>query len=265
MSDGLEREALRQRLLLRTLMRQGSGATLNGWLRPLRRGTPAQRGVASYRANAGAAIERALAAAYPTVHALMGEESFAAMARAYWHAHPPLHGDLALAGDALPEFIAASASLDEVPYLADVARLDAAMDAAERAADGAFQADTLALLGDHDPARLAIDFLPGTAVLASPYPVLTIREAHSLQGDDPFAAARQALSARRGEQVLVYRDGFRAKAVAVDASTARWTQALLAGATLAQAFAQFNDDFDFQRWLMAALEHHWLARVRVAP
>jgi hypothetical protein len=259
----IEREKLRQRLLLRRLWRRASGPSLDGWLRPLNAGLPAQRGVSAYRANAGASIGRALAASFPTVCALVGEEPFAALARAYWHAHPPQRGDLAYAGDALPEFIATSESLADVPYLADIARLDAAMEAADLAADARWQADTLALLGSHDPGQLVVEFMPGSSVLSSPHPIVTIRDAHHAAGDDPFAAAREAFAAGRGEHALVWRAGLRAQAIAIDEADAQWTRALLHGHTLAQAFEQTPSSFDFQRWLVTALRHGWLARIAV--
>jgi hypothetical protein len=260
--NGAEREAQRQRLLLRRLWRHDGDQALSGWLRPLDADPQAQRGIAAYRANAGAAIERALAAGFPTVRALVGEESFAALARAYWQAHPPLRGDLDDAGEHLPEFIAASESLADVPYLADVARLDAAIDAAERAGDGQWQADTLSLLGSHDPAQLIIELMPGTQLLSSTYPIVTIRGAHRAAGDDPFAAAREALAAGRGEHALVWRVGLRAQALALDEADAQWTRALLQGRSLGQALDEALPALDFQRWLVAALQRGWLARIR---
>jgi len=259
--DAMARERLRQSLLLQALWRQPGGDAAGRWLQPLQSGIDATRGLRAYQANAGAAIERALASSYPTVQVLIGEESFAALARAYWHAHPPARGDLACAGDALPAFIAASDVLADVPYLADVARLDAALDTAERAADAAWQADTLALLGSHDPNRLHIELMPGTAVLSSSHPIVMLRDAHHRDGDDPFAEARQALAAGTGEHALVWRTGFRAACVAIDEATARWTRALLDGDTLTQAFDRAGDGFDFERWLIAALERGWLARI----
>jgi hypothetical protein len=260
-ADALEHEQQRQQLLLRTLWRRAEDEALDAWLRPLKPGLPPPHGLAAYRANAGVTIERALAASFPTVCALVGEESFAALARAYWHAHPPLRGDLAYAGEQLPEFIAASDSLADVPYLADVAQLDAALEAAERAADAQWQAETLALLGSHDPAQLVIELRPGTGVLSSPYPIVTIHDAHHAVGDDPFAAAREALAAGRGEHALVWRAGLRAQALAVDEADGQWTRALLLGCSLAQALEQALPTFDFQRWLVAALRHGWLARI----
>ena len=44
---------------------------------------PSSRGLAAYRANGHALAERALCAAFPVVRALVGEDSFAALARAF--------------------------------------------------------------------------------------------------------------------------------------------------------------------------------------
>jgi hypothetical protein len=256
-----ERELLRQRLMLRTLWQRDGDDALQGWLRPMRPQVQAERGVAVYRANAAAAIERALHGSHPTVRAVVGDKSFALLARAYWRAHPPRLGDLAWTAEGLPGFIADSPMLADVPYLADVARLDAALDAAERASDEQWRPDTLTLLGERDPGCLYIDLLPGTQVLSSAYPVLTIREAHAAQGDDPFGPARKALAAGRGEHVLVWRAGYQACACAVDLATAQWTRALLRGESLAQALDACAA-FDFERWLAEALRQGWMARVR---
>jgi hypothetical protein len=101
-----------------------------------------RRGLQAYRANAGALAERALAAAYPDRAQLLGDESFAGMARAYWHHHAPVLGDVARWGAELPAFIAAAEQLAEEPYLADVARLDWAVHMAQSAADGPAAART---------------------------------------------------------------------------------------------------------------------------
>jgi hypothetical protein len=227
----------------------------------------AQRGVRAYQANAGATIECALASTFPTVRAIVGDESFAALARAYWHAHPPAWGDLAVAGDALPAFIERSGQLAEVPYLADVARLDAAMDAAERAPDAQEQPDTLALLGTHDPSRLGIRLMPGTRVVSSPYPIVTVCEAHHAQdngeGDDPFAEARDALILERGEHALVWRRGLHAHVQAVDGATAQWMHSLLHASSLAAALDRAETEFNFEHWLVAALKQGWIACIHV--
>ena len=93
-----DKEALRQRMLLRVLWHDARPGVLAGWTRD---GERFGRGLQAYRANAGALAERALAAAFPTLQQLLGDESFAALARHFWLASPPAHGDIATWGEGL--------------------------------------------------------------------------------------------------------------------------------------------------------------------
>ncbi|HZF78606.1 MAG TPA: putative DNA-binding domain-containing protein, partial [Rubrivivax sp.] len=230
-----------------------------------------ERGLAAYRANAGALAERALAAAFPTLQQLIGEESFAALARHFWQRQPPLAGDIAQWGQGLPAFVADAPTLAEEPYLADVARVDWAVHVAERAADritGAAADDVvvpgLELLGTLDPSQLRLQPRPGMAVVRSPHPVVAIWHAHrpSAQASgDRFAGVRAAFAAGEGQNALVFRQGWAPQVVAISAAEAGFSEALLAGRTLAVALQEGGDGFDFGAWLIAALQGPWLAAV----
>jgi hypothetical protein len=181
-------------MLLRALWRDARPGVVAGWMRD---GESFARGLQAYQANAGALAERALAAAYPTVMQLLGDESFAGMARAYWHHHAPVLGDVARWGAELPTFIQAAEQLAEEPYLADVARLDWAVHMAQSAADGPAAPQDLALLASADPATLWLHLQPGTALVVSAHPVVAIWQAHHLADRDDsarFAPVRQALA-----------------------------------------------------------------------
>ena len=213
--DDLRREQIRQRLLMQAL-RNGQSGALGGWMRAPARADLA-RGLAVYTANAAVNAERALAARYPTVQAMLGEETFVPMARAFWRQHPPSRGDLAQWGDALPAFLAAAPQLAELPYLADVARLDNAVTQAEGAADAATSTPV-------EMDGQALQAAPGMALVDSPYPVVAIWRAHhdpqQTAQPDPFADARAALADATAETALVWREGWVVRVVAVDAPTA---------------------------------------------
>lgn len=249
------REALRQQQLLAALARRADGPALR------ESGARAQRGLAAYRANAGALAERALAAAVPTVLAMLGEEAFAGFARAHALAHPPLRGDLGEWGGELPGWIEAQPGLAEWPWLADAARLDLALHACERAADATLDAASLARLGDADPAVITIELLPGTRVLESTFPIATIHAAHRSGAADGFAPVRAALAAGRGEAVCVSRAGWRAVVHTLAPGEAGFMQALLAGGSLAQALQCAGEAFDFGAWLQRAISLSWLKGV----
>jgi len=188
------------------------------------------------------------------VQQLLGDESFAAMSRAYWHAAPPARGDIGEWGDGLPAFIAADRQLADEPYLADVARLEWAVHSAERAADGAPAPVGLERLVDTDPGVLWLRLRPGTALVVSPHPIVTVWSAHRSDDADRFAAVRAAFAAAEGENALVLRAGWRAVVRTLPAPAARFTAALIAGRPLAVALSEAGDGFDFESWLVGALQ-----------
>jgi hypothetical protein len=264
----LDREARRQQWLLRALWRDAdAGETSEPWLRAAAR--PVQRGLQAYRINAAVSAERALASAYPSVAALVGNESFGALARDLWRRHPPERGDLGVWGAALPAFIADSESLASEPYLADTARLDWLVHLASRAADTPAAPPLLDALATDAPESLCLRLSPGTAVLSSTWPVAAIWLAHlACRADDSerFAGVRAALAAGRGENALVRRDGYAVRVDTLDAAAAAFTRALLDGATLAHALDTAGNGFAFDQWLVQALQQRWLvAALTVQP
>jgi len=251
MDAALHKEALRQQMLLRALWRDARPAVVAGWMRD---GTRFERGLQAYRANAGALAERALAAAFPTLLQLVGGDAFAALARAFWQKRPPARGDIGEWGAALADFVADDEQLADEPYLADVARLEWALHRAERAADRPAQPTGLQRLAEDEPSALRIVLRPGTALVASAAPIVTIWQAHRSDDPDRFAPVRAAFAAGVGENALVLRRGWKADASAVAAPVARFTGALLAGHALDVALADGGADFDFETWLIGALQ-----------
>jgi Putative DNA-binding domain len=230
-------------------------------------GARAARGLEAYRANAESIAERALAAAFATVQAMLGAEDFARLAREFWLAHPPEHGDLGEWGEALPSWIEAHTGLADWPWLADTARLDFALHRNERAADAAPDLASLNRLESTDPADLRIELMPGTALIESRWPLVRIHRAHQLEGDAAmaaFAEVREAIAASRGEAAFVVRQGWRGVVHSLDAPTARWTCELLAGADLSSALQRAGEGFDFAAWLGTSVREIWLKGVVAA-
>jgi hypothetical protein len=247
----MTREAQRQQQLVRALWRDD--AAVLGLLR-----ADASPGLAAYRSNAGAMAERALAAAYPTLAALVGDESFGALARHFWHEHPPQRGDLGLWGDGLPGFIADSAQLADEPYLCDSARLDWALHCASRARDlTPPERPALQGLASADPACLHAQLAPGAAVVTSTWPIVTVWRAH--HGGANLDDARAALAARRSEHAFVWRDDtFAVQIDRLDDDEAAFTAALADGRSLAAALDAAGNAFAFDHWLARALGARWL-------
>ena len=232
------------------------------------RGTRAARGLEAYRANVESIADRALASIFPTVQAMVGADDFRHLAKEFWHVCPPERGDLGEWGDGFAAWLAAHAGLHAWPYLADSARLELALHRHERAADAVLDVDSLRRLESADPAQLRLVLMPGVALLRSPWPIAAIHRAHQLEGEaaeSAFEAVREAIAARRGEQVLVARRGWRAAVHAIDPATADWTADVLDGIDLGTALTRAGEGFDFAAWLATALRESWLKEVAAAP
>jgi hypothetical protein len=77
-----------------------------------------------YRNNHRAALLAALAATYPVIARLGGEDWFAQCAAQYLQRFPSRCGDLQFAGDRFAQFLAAGVANTDYAYFADVARLE---------------------------------------------------------------------------------------------------------------------------------------------
>ena len=219
------RLARQQRGLLDALLRARPPGPQSRWHGP---------GLGAYRANAHAHAERALIDTYPVVAALLGEDTFATLARALWHHHPPTRGELGEWGGALAGFMADQPGLAHLPYLPDVARLEWALHGATRAEGARADAASFAWLEREPPERLCLRFAPGTAVVLSPWPVLSLLDAH-LHGEPDLATAARRLRDGVAENVRVWRQGQAVRLTPLDHAIAPFEAALLVGHTLAQA------------------------------
>jgi hypothetical protein len=232
-----------------------------------------ERGLKSYQSNGHALAERALLSTYPVLAQFLGDESFAALARVFWHQHPPAKGDLAQWGGELPNFVKTSAQLAEEPYLGDLAALEWALHTCAGAADLAAVPATFALLIDHDPNQLYLRLAPGCQVLASVWPLVSIHKAHNQnnlnQGGNQqqtlptFEQAAQKLREKVAETAIVWRQQFQACVREALPGEAGLLQNLTNGESIGQAL-HHTTALDFNAWLPLAVQSGLLLGVEVA-
>ena len=209
------------------------------------------RRLAIYRGNLGGNWERALANAYPVVQALVGEEFFAALARAYGKAHPSSDADLNRFGAALAEFVAGFAPLADYPYMADMARLEWQLHGAHYASDAPLL--TAAELAPLEPAQLearGFSLHAACALYESPWATVALWLAHQEGGPAfPEEMATPCFG-------LVVRSGWRAQVLPLDRAAWLALRRLEEGACFGDALdAAFEADEEFdvtehlQQWL----------------
>lgn len=217
------------------------------------------RGMKAYQTNGHMLAQRALQAAYPVVAQMVGDESFVDLARALWHAQPPLRGDVACWGEGLAAFMQSSAQLQEEPYLGDVARAEWALHQCANVADRVADLPSLALLTTHDPEHLRLLLAPGCAVVRSEWPVASILTAH-LEGSPSFSEVGAQLREALAQDALVWRAGLRPRVRLVVDGETDVLLPLLRGESLAQALDE-APSLDFGHWLPMAVQSGLLLSV----
>ncbi len=199
--------------------------------------------IAIYRTALFANYRNALSATYPVVKRLTGAAFFHAAVDAFVRAHPSVSGDLNVYGGAFGDFLTAYAPAAELRYLPDVARLEWAIDEAQRAADTVRTPETVlaaltAVPGESLPElRFALD--ASCRLVASAYPVLRVWQVNQPDhvGDDRVMLDEGA------DALLVRRDPRGIALERLAAGDFAWLAALANSAPLGAAIdaAQFAD------------------------
>jgi len=115
---------------------------------------------------------------YPAVRSLLGDVGFHNLITDYLLRHPPAHFSLREAGRHLPELLDEHATRALHPCLADLARFERALNDAFDASDApALRAAALAALPQADWPNLRLALHPSVHLLASQWPVHTVRAA----------------------------------------------------------------------------------------
>lgn len=214
------------------------------------RGTADAARFAVYRNNVHVGLTRALAQRFTVTERLVGTEFFAGMARAYVGGCKPASPLLMHYGDDFPDFIAGFAPAATLPYLADLARLEAAWTRAYHAADAApLTLQRLAGLAPNELAGVTLRPHPSATLLRSAHPVGAIWAAH--QG-----ATVTPVDSWDAEAVLVARPDMAVSVHILPPRDGPFAERLFAGHTLgaaAEAALAANPGFDFGTALVGLL------------
>jgi len=193
-----------------------------------------------YRNNVVVSLTEALGQTYPAIKALLGDEYFVALARAFVSRYPPESPVLLWYGAEFADFLTAFPPLAAYPYLGDVARLEWAWLQAYHAADA--QVLDPADLGAIAPQDLgAVRFVrhPAVAVLASAWPVWDLVRANRFGGGGP-----EKIDLSSGQSILITRPEFDVEVHLVAPGTAVLLDTLVAGGTLGEAAEQALRSFE---------------------
>ncbi|MFZ6759598.1 putative DNA-binding domain-containing protein [Undibacterium sp. Ji50W] len=215
--------------------------------------------LALYRGNLTAIWTAALRNAYPVLHALVGEDYFAQMARSFGRSFPSESGDLNDFGAHLPAFLTQTPDAADYPYFSDVAALEWQIHRAYYAAD----ADSMSLpalvqlVGEtgQDLQQARFELHPAFGLHASDWATVAIWLAHQ-----PGTQTGFPNNIRHSSYGLILRTQWSVELTEIQQPAYLALQALRAGASLSEALeAAVNADCDFdinsnvQAWFHAGL------------
>lgn len=192
---------------------------------------------AIYRNNVVSGLSRALAAGFPATEAIVGSEFFAAMAAIYVRVSPPASPVLLHYGASLPDFLARFEPAAELPYLADVARLELAYMRAFHAADAApLPTDRLGGIAAKHLGAVRVTLHPSLQILRSTHPVATIWAMNT--GRAPLGEIEDWTA----QDALVLRPHYDTAVIPLAPGEAEFLLRLQAGADMAAATAAALQD-----------------------
>lgn len=210
--------------------------------------------LAIYRGNWLANASNALACAYPIVRRIVGAEFFNALAREYARAHPSTRGDLHAYGATLPAFLESFAHVQDLPYLADVARMEWLAHRAYYAADA--RGFDFAAVDPSSAACLRATLAPGCALLASDWALGRIWTVHQ----DDYTGAIDIDPGAAADRILVYRPGWRVQVRSLAPGDWAFLEAAAGGAALgkmlesaARVERDFQPELALARWVDAGV------------
>ena len=223
---------------------------------------PAAARLRVHRHHVRHSVATALSGTFPTVQAIVGEQFFQAMAGAFVLSDLPRQPVLAEYGAGFPAFVSGYAPGASLPYLADMARLDWALNLAfHETVCGTLAAEDLANMPPERLLDLRLAPAPGATLIRSAYPIDRIWHA-----SQPGGSAESVGLEDGAATVIVLRRTDDACFTPLSPAEAELVMTLCDGGTLeegAQAAFQVDDAFDltttFARLLalqaFAALQH----------
>lgn len=207
-----------------------------------------------YRNNIVGSLTKAMQATYPLIEKLTGEDFATGLMRSFVLENPPQEACLACYGAGLDQFIEKFSPAEDLPYLADVARLEWAMNEAYYALDDRpLTPAGLQNIPLDDLADMVLPLRPSAWLLESRWPLVAIRDFCLKENRDE--SERLDLD-QDGCRVMVCRPGLSADIVPLEPAEYMFLRAVEAENTLGNALEitlKTFPGFDFQGFLQKHL------------
>lgn len=185
-------------------------------------GIPAATRLGIYRNTMNLALTGALKLTYPAVEKLAGPAFFEQAVMVFVRAAPPRCALLANYGEGFADFLASYPPLRDMPYFADVARLEWAVEQATR---GPLPNEAAPLANVALPGA-TLSVAPSLTVLRARFPAEAIWRAVI---DDDLTALDQIDTRQAAERIAIWRHGDGAAVARLSTTAAKFLDRLFAG------------------------------------
>jgi hypothetical protein len=203
-------------------------------------------------AGIGALLVRALAARYPVVRRLLGDDSFLDVARRFVAMQPPRLPIVQHFGETFPHYLRSLGDTASFAYVADMAELEAARARAHHSADATpLDARTFSSLSAARFQECVVTLHPSVALVASRFPIVTIWRANQTDTSGGM------LDRWRPEAALIARSSLDVDVLLLPAGGHAFMTALATGSSIAAAAATataYDPGFDLDASLAMLLD-----------
>jgi hypothetical protein len=202
--------------------------------------SPATR-LGFYRTNVFENYRKALSATFTATEQVVGSGFFGALAEEYIRRHPSRSGDVGQHGVQFPEFLGRHRCSRELPYLADLARLEWCVDESFNEANAdPLDLQRLAAVPEEQCERLRFQLAPSCRLLSSRFPINRIWNVCQPDHDGEVGVDLD----EGGVDLLIQRRGFAVVIEALGPGEFAMLMALSAGHEFASAhqYARAADD-----------------------
>jgi hypothetical protein len=188
-----------------------------------------------HRNNLVLGLLNVIAARFPVVRRLAGEESFFRVARLFLDAHPPQSPLLLNYGEGFPDFVRQAGSA--ASFIADIAELELARARSYHAADAVpISPDAFAAIPGDRLGDLHLALHPSVQLLTSRFPIVSVWQAYRDEAPDEPGYSLAA------EAALVSRPVLDVEVHVLPPGGFAFLRQLMADATVAEALAAGVDD-----------------------
>lgn len=202
-----------------------------------------------YHNNIIGSVSASLRATFPVIEKLVGEDFLKGMARSFIFENPPTSGCLHSYGAGFDDFIRGYKPAAALPYLADVATLEFAINAAYYARDdAAMAAGALAQVPEEELEQARLCLRPSATLIESSYPLMEIKNFC----EDENAHDAPDLSQTHETLLMVYRPALEVRIIPLDKDAFFILKQLDNGSSLGESIEKTLEkfsDFDFTVFL----------------